>query len=121
VNAPVLKTRYDVKSVSSGSLYGSAKPGIIPGTVSLNENNKTTHSVASSKRIKIKKFILKKIFSDDDSYANGEYDKENELNMFNQSTVDKKDNQRENWSGKFDFILSALGYAGNFSFEFFYI
>ena len=70
-------------------------------------------SGGDSRKSRLKEFIHKKIFKDDNSYAEGEYEKENNTNVVNLPPFDKKE-ERENWSGRFDFFLAALGYAGKY-------
>ena len=47
--------------------------------------------------------IMKKLFKDDDAYATGEYDKDE--NGYNDNVYSsEKGSKRETWSGKFDVI-----------------
>ena len=72
---------------------------------------------------RIKKRFIKFVFKEDDSYASGEYEKnENATEVAEPTKKSKKGNSdeggggeekggRENWSGQCDFFLSCLGYA----------
>ena len=56
--------------------------------------------------------MLKKCFSPDgDSYADGEYDKNNNIDKkkYNPNAAD--DDLRESWGGELEFFLSCLGCA----------
>lgn len=125
-NPTAIKTRYDVKSATSGasSLYGSRHSITTSGAgvggnnyISTNTNGNVVASAASalrsSKRYKVKKYFLGKFFPDD-AYSVGEYEKNSYglSNMDGKATEeDLEDTKRESWSGKFDFFLSCLGYA----------
>lgn len=65
--------------------------------------------------MKFKNFVLKKLFSDDDSYAEGEYEQNDDSvtprNAAQKKKSSKEKDVRENWAGKCDFFLSCLGYA----------
>ena len=96
-------------------------------------------SFLSSKRMKVKKYLLKKILPDD-AYAEGEYERNDQTMTMTASQVGtiasgindggggggsigintsrngSSDDysgieKRENWGGRFDFFLSCLGYA----------
>lgn len=75
------------------------------GSNILSQNSSTFRS---SKRVKVKKFIFKKIFTDDDAYADGEYEKNSVGVADSHVNISKPKGERENWSGKFDFFLSCL-------------
>ncbi len=64
-------------------------------------------TLKASKKVRIKNYVLKKLFPDKDSYAKGEYEQHSEC--VDRSFESK--GSRENWSGKCDFFLSCLGYA----------
>jgi hypothetical protein len=57
----------------------------------------------SSKRFRVKQFIMKKIFKEDDSYATGEYNKEEYVD---DGFYSEKGEKRETWSGRFDVMIT---------------
>ena len=66
-----------------------------------------------SRKQKIKKYLVKKIFAEDDSYDENECEKDHPISKisgFKGKNVPEKE-ARENWSGQCDFFLSCLGYA----------
>lgn len=163
VNLPIVKTRYDNKSISGGSLYGSkvmtnswfndlfkvflfinlllslrktSGPSVSMNykvnTVELPSNRivqaskqpnapkqpQNIFDKIRSAKSNLKLYINKKIFKEDDSYANGEYEKDPysvEIHEVDQKSIKKQEKEesggRENWSGHCDFFLSCLGYA----------
>ncbi len=69
-------------------------------------------SVPKTRRQRLKDYFLRKIFSDDTSYAPGEYQKDADGNIIDKNApVSVDPNDRENWTGRCDFFLSCLGYA----------
>ncbi len=96
----------DVLRKNSKTLLFSLK-SILPPIISVNTNgpekvNKFKGSMRSSgKKSRIRNWVFRKIFSEDDAYADGEYEK-NENADETMNTVNKKNVERENWSGKFD-------------------
>lgn len=133
-NANMVKTRYDVKSLSSSSLYGSRVIIIFDWCsiylinqifnilfwkksvqgISTNTNpsgipsSQKQQSYRSSKRFRVKELIMKKIFKEDDSYATGEYSKEENGGNVDNVFYSEKGEKRETWSGKFDVIINFL-------------
>jgi hypothetical protein len=63
--------------------------------------------VKVSRKLSIKKFVLKKLFNEGDGYAEGEYEKNADVTLASK----KSDGLRENWGSGCDFFLSCLGYA----------
>ena len=51
---------------------------------------------------------MKKIFKEDDSYATGEYSKEENGGNVDNVFYSEKGEKRETWSGKFDVIINFL-------------
>ena len=94
---------------------------MLPPVISINTNGaekskKLKSSIRSSgKKSKIRNWVFRKIFSEDDAYADGEYEKnENPDETIDTTTTTNKPNlERENWSGKFD-----VGVANNIFFTF---
>ena len=112
VNSQVVNTRYDNKSVCTSSLYGSKK-SLGGGTVSFDtRGGHVPISVPKTRRQRLKDYFMKLIFSDDTSYAYGEYQKDDDGNIIDKAVIKSSDPaDRENWSGRCDFFLSCLGYA----------
>jgi hypothetical protein len=75
----------------------NTNPGIPPST--------QRQSYRSSKRLRVKELIMKKIFKEDDSYATGEYSKEENGDNVDNVFYSEKGEKRETWSGKFDVII----------------
>ncbi len=65
--------------------------------------------IKPSRKIRFKNYVLRKLFSDDDSYAEGEYSNKDSINKSLSKKGRKSKETRENWSGKCDFFLSCLG------------
>lgn len=90
-----IKTRYDVKSSVSKPLNNSK--GSESSTVYVKQN--------SNRQLKkFKNFFVNKVFTDT-SYADGEYERASVAESGSENQP------REQWGGRFEFILSCIGYA----------
>ena len=81
-------------------------PLISIDTNGANRNKIPTNSVRSNKKnSRIRNFIFRKIFTEDDAYADGEYEKNDDsigTVDTTYTTINKPKGERETWSGKFD-------------------
>ena len=83
---------------------------MLPPIISINTNGadktkKNRKSIRSNgKKSKIRNWVFRKIFSEDDAYADGEYEKNENFEDTIDTTmpVNKSNLERENWSGRFD-------------------
>jgi len=67
-------------------------------------NNKLPERPISNKS-KIQKYIMKKIFTEDNAYSVGEYEKNEPEIVYNGTEKEPPSDKRETWSGKFDVII----------------
>ena len=99
-------------SVNTNGLGGGGGGGMAAGAGAVSQFSKANSLRTSSKRSKLKKMIIKRIFTEDDAYAEGEYVKNvgglGDYNADEFNTTTKKDDKRETWSGKFDVRKQTL-------------
>ena len=60
---------------------------------------------SASHKSKIHDYILKKIFTEDNAYAVGEYEKNQPEVIYNGNDKEPPSDKRETWTGKFDVII----------------